>query len=241
MTPGRPELSAPVVVVVGPTASGKSDLAQELARRLGGEVVSADSMQVYRGMDIGTGKVPVLERRVPHHGLDLVDPGEPYSAALFQDYARRCFEAIDARGGRSILAGGTGLYVRAAVDDYDFPQGDQTENPVRERWTAFAEENGAMALWEEPCACDPESAAELHPHDVSARRAGLRASGRGHDVCRAAPQPGDARPGRAGLLFRPGRRPCEPGPAHRRAGRRHVRGGSRQRGRRPVGPGIPRR
>lgn len=144
-------------MVVGPTASGKSDLAQELACRLGGEVVSADSMQVYRGMDIGTGKVPVLERRVPHHGLDLVDPGEPYSAALFQDYARRCFEAIDARGGRSILAGGTGLYVRAAVDDYDFPQGDQTENPVRERWTAFAEENGAMALWEELRACDPKA------------------------------------------------------------------------------------
>ena len=77
-----------------------------------------------------------------------------------------CFEAIDARGGRSILAGGTGLYVRAAVDDYDFPQGDQTENPVRERWTTFAEENGAMALWEELRACDPESAAELHPHNV---------------------------------------------------------------------------
>ena len=137
-------LSQPVICVVGPTASGKTDVAQLIATRLDGEVVSADSMQVYRGMDIGTGKVPVLERRVPHHGLDLVDPGEPYSAALFQDYARRCFEAIDARSGRSILAGGTGLYVRAAVDDCDFPQGDQTENPVRERWTAFAEENGAM-------------------------------------------------------------------------------------------------
>ena len=78
------ELSAPVIAIVGPTASGKTDAAQIVAERLGGEVVSADSMQIYRGMDIGTGKLPASERRVPHHGFDLVDPGEPYSAALFQ-------------------------------------------------------------------------------------------------------------------------------------------------------------
>ena len=75
-------LKRPIVAVVGPTASGKTTVAQELAIRLGGEVVSADSMQVYRGMDIGTGKIPIPERRVAHHGLDLVDPGEAYSAAL---------------------------------------------------------------------------------------------------------------------------------------------------------------
>ena len=136
------ELSAPVIAIVGPTASGKTDAAQIVAERLGGEVVSADSMQIYRGMDIGTGKLPASERRVPHHGFDLVDPGEPYSAALFQAFARRCFRDIDARGKRAVLCGGTGQYVQAAIDDFVFPKGDQVENPVRERWTAYAEEHG---------------------------------------------------------------------------------------------------
>ena len=90
-------LKAPAVCVVGPTASGKTDLAQALALELDGEVISADSMQIYRGMDIGTGKLPASERLVPHHGFDLVDPGEPFSAALFQNYARDRFRAIDAR------------------------------------------------------------------------------------------------------------------------------------------------
>ena len=141
------ELSAPVIAIVGPTASGKTDAAQIVAERLGGEVVSADSMQIYRGMDIGTGKLPASERLVPHHGFDLVDPGEPFSAALFQNYARDRFRAIDARGNRCVLAGGTGFYVRAAVDDYDFPAGEQVGNPVRERYQALAREQGAEALW----------------------------------------------------------------------------------------------
>lgn len=128
-------LERPVICIVGPTASGKSDAAQLVARRLGGEVVSADSMQIYRGMDIGTGKVLPEERLVPHHGLDLIDPGEPYSAALFQAYSRTCFSEINSRGNWPILAGGTGLYVRAAIDAYDFPSGEQVENPVRERYT----------------------------------------------------------------------------------------------------------
>ncbi|MCI2241951.1 tRNA (adenosine(37)-N6)-dimethylallyltransferase MiaA [Adlercreutzia faecimuris] len=156
----------PVVCVVGPTASGKTAVAQEIALALGGEVVSADSMQVYRGMDIGTGKIPPSERRVPHHGLDLVDPGEPYSAALFQPYARGCFAAIEGRGGWPVLAGGTGLYVRAAIDDYDFPAGEQVGNPVRDECMAFAEAHGAQALWERLRAADPESAAVVHPHNV---------------------------------------------------------------------------
>ena len=108
----------PVVCIVGPTASGKSALAQAVALALDGEVVSADSMQIYRGMDIGTGKLAPEERLVPHHGLDLADPGEPYSAALFQEYARACFRYIAARGKRAVLCGGTGLYVRAAIDAY---------------------------------------------------------------------------------------------------------------------------
>lgn len=166
MSTEAPKLSAPVICVVGPTAAGKSAVAQLLARALDGEVVSADSMQVYRGMDIGTGKVPASARLVPHHGLDLVDPGEPYSAALFQSYARACFRDIDARGKRIVLCGGTGLYVRAAVDGYEFPQGEQVGNPVREHYNRIAREKGPAALWELLRKRDPASAAVLHPNNV---------------------------------------------------------------------------
>lgn len=158
--------AAPVICIVGPTASGKSELAQRLAVALDGEIVSADSMQIYRGMDIGTGKVPPSERRVPHFGLDLVDPGTPYSAALFQPYARACFADIRSRGHVPFLVGGTGLYVRAAVDDYRFPEGEQVDNPVREHYTRIAEEQGSDALWRLLEQRDPASADVIHPHNV---------------------------------------------------------------------------
>lgn len=164
--PARLALSAPVVCVVGPTASGKTALAQVLALKLGGEVVSADSMQIYRGMDIGTGKLPPSERLVPHHGFDLVDPGQAYSAALYQAYARKRFCDIDARGKRCVLCGGTGFYVRAAIDAYDFPKGAQEGNGLRERLNLFAEECGADALWDLLRTRDPESAAIIPPADV---------------------------------------------------------------------------
>lgn len=156
----------PVICVVGPTASGKSDLAQNIAQAIDGEVVSADSMQIYKGMDIGTGKLLPSERLVPHFGLDLINPGEPYSAALFQDYARSCFEDIWSRGKRVVLCGGTGLYVRAAIDAYDFPKGEQVNNPTRDKYTRYAEEHGADALWELLRERDPESALVLHPNNV---------------------------------------------------------------------------
>ena len=161
-----PSNNRPVIAIVGPTASGKTDVAQIVASVLDGEVVSADSMQIYRGMDIGTGKLPSSERIVPHHGFDLVDPGEPYSAALFQSFAREAFGDIAARGHVPVLCGGTGLYVRAAIDDYEFPAGEQQANPAREHWTAFADEHGAQALWEELERRDPESASVVHPHYV---------------------------------------------------------------------------
>lgn len=159
-------LARPVVCVVGATASGKTDLAVNLGLALGGQVVSADSMQVYRGMDIGTGKLPEQERLVPHYGFDLVNPGEPYSAALFQPYARGCFQRICDQGQVPILCGGTGFYVRAAIDSYDFPPGEQVENPVRDRWTAFAQEQGAHSLWLELQKKDPRSAAVIHENNV---------------------------------------------------------------------------
>ena len=158
--------AAPVICIVGPTASGKSELAQRLAVALDGEIVSADSMQIYRGMDIGTGKVPPSERRVPHFGLDLVDPGTPYSAALFQPYARACFADIRSRGHVPFLVGGTGLYVRAAIDDYRFPEGEQVDNPVREHYTRIAEEQGSDVLWKLLEQRDPASADVIHPHNV---------------------------------------------------------------------------
>lgn len=159
-------LDNPVVCVVGPTASGKTALAQRVAELLDGEVVSADSMQIYRGMDIGTGKILPAERTVPYWGLDLAEPGEPYSAALFQDYARAAFEDVDARGKRSVLCGGTGLYVRAAIDDYRFPKGEQVDNEVRDRYAALARDIGNQALWERLRAADPDSAALIHPNNV---------------------------------------------------------------------------
>ena len=159
-------LAHPVVCIVGPTASGKSDAAQIVAACIDGEVLSADSMQIYRGMDIGTGKVPVSDRIVAHHGIDLVDPGEPYSASLYQAYARETIRDIDSRGKTCVLCGGTGFYVRAALDGYEFPQGEQVDNPVRSFYTAYAEEHGADALWRFLVERDPESAAVIHPNNV---------------------------------------------------------------------------
>lgn len=166
MMSALPEQSLPIVCIVGPTASGKSDLAQLVASSLDGEVVSADSMQVYKGMDIGTGKVLPEERIVAHHGIDLVDPGQPYSAALFQDYARMCFEDIRGRGKRSVLCGGTGFYVRAAIDGYDFPAGEQVGNAVRDRYRSIAEREGAHALWTMLHDEDPASANLIPENDV---------------------------------------------------------------------------
>lgn len=159
-------LHKPVICIVGPTASGKTDVAQLVAQAVNGEVVSADSMQVYKGMDIGTGKLPCEQRIVAHHGFDLVDPGEPFSAALFQSFSRTCFKDIDERGKQSILAGGTGFYVRAAIDAYDFPEGEQVGNPIRDTWNAFAQEHGAQALWEQLKAVDEASALVIPPADV---------------------------------------------------------------------------
>lgn len=156
----------PVVCIVGPTASGKTALAQEVSLAIGAEVVSADSMQVYRGMDIGTGKIAPADMKVPHHGIDLVDPGEPFSAALFQEHARRRFEEITGRGNRVVLCGGTGFYVRAAIDGYEFPAGEQVGNAVRDERAAFAREHGNRALWEALRDVDPESAAIIPENDV---------------------------------------------------------------------------
>ena len=149
----------PVVAVVGPTGSGKSALGVELALRLGGEVVNADSMQFYRGMDIGTAKVTGAERRgVPHHLLDVLDVTEEASVADFQRAARaRCAE-IRSRGRVAVLVGGSGLYVRAALDVLELPG---TDPAVRARLEEELARDGPGALRERLRRVDPESAARL--------------------------------------------------------------------------------
>lgn len=155
-----------VVAVVGPTASGKSALADELSLRLGGEVVSADAMQVYRGMDIGTAKTPVSERRVPLHCVDLVPVDSAFSVALYAEHAHAAIDGLLKRDMVPVVCGGTGLYVRAALEEMDFPPGDQTENPVRAAYARLAEEIGPDALYARLVERDPESAALIHPNNV---------------------------------------------------------------------------
>ena len=150
----------PVIAVVGPTGTGKSDLAVELALALDGEIVNADSMQFYRGMDIGTAKLTLAERRgVPHHLLDVLDVREEASVSAFQADARAAIAGIHARGRRAILVGGSGLYVRAALDVLEFPG---TDPAVRARLEAEAEREGIGVLARRLAGVDPESGARLH-------------------------------------------------------------------------------
>ena len=155
----------PVVCVVGPTASGKSALAELVATRLGSSVVSVDAMQVYRGMDVGTAKTPVAERRRPLLMVDVVDPDEDYSVQRFQTDARACVDALLAEGLTPVLCGGTGLYLNAVIDEMAFPAGEK-DGGVRERYERIAAEQGAEALHALLAERDPESAALIHPNNV---------------------------------------------------------------------------
>jgi tRNA dimethylallyltransferase len=149
----------PVIAVVGPTGSGKSDLAVNLALELDGEVVNADAMQFYRGMDIGTAKMTVAERRgVPHHLLDILDVTQEASVSDFQQQARDAIADIHARGKRAILAGGSGLYVRAALDVLEFPG---TDPRLRKRLEAELADQGTPAMLARLHAVDPVSAERL--------------------------------------------------------------------------------
>jgi tRNA dimethylallyltransferase len=150
-----------VIAVVGPTAAGKSDLAVELALRLNGEIVNADSMQLYRGMDVGTAKLGVEERRgVPHHLLDIWDVTRTASVAEYQAAAREVIAGIRERGRVPLLVGGSGLYVRAVVDDLDFPG---TDPELRARLEAELAEAGPAALHARLAERDPEAASSILP------------------------------------------------------------------------------
>jgi tRNA dimethylallyltransferase len=156
----RPRL----VVIVGPTGAGKTRLSLDLARRAGGEVVSCDSQQVYRGMDIGTGKVSAAERaEIPHYGLDVIDPDEEMTAARFAALADAAVADVAARDRPVIVCGGTMLYVRILMYGlFDAPPADPA---LRAALGAIADAEGTAALWARLHADDPEMAAKIDPND----------------------------------------------------------------------------
>ena len=155
-----------LVVICGPTASGKTRLAVELALAKNGEVVSADSMQIYRTMDIGTAKPTKEEMRgVPHHMLDVADPAEDFSVARYVDMAARCVDDILARGKLPILAGGTGLYIDSLLSGRDFAAFDP-DSALRGQLEAEFAQKGGEAMLAQLMKIDPEAAARLHPNDA---------------------------------------------------------------------------
>ncbi|WP_305041788.1 tRNA (adenosine(37)-N6)-dimethylallyltransferase MiaA [Geoalkalibacter sp.] len=155
----------PLVVLCGPTGGGKTALALRLARHWPLEVLSADSRQVFRGMDIGTAKAsPAEQALVPHHLLDVVDPDEEFSAADFAVRGRALVDDIAGRGRRPWVVGGTGFYIRALTEGLlDAPSGNED---LRRRWHALAEEQGPMALWERLRQVDPLAAERIHPNNL---------------------------------------------------------------------------
>ena len=154
-----------IMVVVGPTASGKTKMAVELALRHNGEVVSADSMQIYRTLDIGTAKPTAEEMQgVPHHMLDVAEPDEDFSVARYVNMAAACVDDILSRGRLPILAGGTGLYIDSLLSGRTFAA-FSTESPLRGQLQQRAKEEGSGQLWQELRGVDPEAAQRLHPND----------------------------------------------------------------------------
>jgi tRNA dimethylallyltransferase len=153
--------TVPIGAVVGPTAAGKSELAVDLARAAGGEVVNADAMQVYRGMDIGTAKLSPADRRgVPHHLLDVLDVAQPATVAEFQSWAREAIGDCRDRGRVPVVVGGSALYIRAVLDEFEFPG---TDSDVRAGLEAELAAVGAQALHRRLAAVDPAAAETILP------------------------------------------------------------------------------
>ena len=157
-------LPGPVVALVGPTASGKSSLSEAVASSLNGEVVSVDSMQVYRGMDIGTAKTPTSKRKAPLRMVDICDPRDDFSVQQFQRQCRDCIDGLLNCGRAAILCGGTGLYLDSVIDEMNFPSGEKGDH-TRSRYESILEELGVDALFALLKDRDPDSAALIHPNN----------------------------------------------------------------------------
>jgi tRNA dimethylallyltransferase len=153
-----------LVVITGPTASGKSTLAVELAQHFNGEIINADSMQVYRGMDVGTAKLPIKERMgVDHHLIDVVDPDEDFSAAIYRSLAIPIIKEMASEQKMSFVVGGTGLYIKTLLGGLLYCPASDEE--FREQLHRECEESGPLFLHERLNLLDPESAHKIHPHD----------------------------------------------------------------------------
>ena len=174
MTENRPQSAdraqpSPIraLAVIGPTASGKTALSLALAGRLDAEIIVCDSMQVYRGMDIGTAKPTARERAVcPHHLVDCIDPTVSFSASDYADAAMAAVRDIHGRGKLPIFCGGTGLYIKAIVDNVQYSEAITGDEALRERLRQLAEREGNDALWRRLEAMDPETAKRIHPNNV---------------------------------------------------------------------------
>jgi tRNA dimethylallyltransferase len=159
------KMSVPLVVIAGPTAVGKSEIAVELALRLNGEIISADSVQVYKYFNIGTAKLsPEEQKGVPHHLLDLLDPDEQFSVADFQKLARQKIQEVHERGKLPLLVGGTGLYIQAVIDPYEFPE-MKGQREIRETLRALWADGKDRELYQKLQELDPAAANRIHPND----------------------------------------------------------------------------
>lgn len=155
----------PVVVVVGPTATGKTALGVALAEQFGGEIISSDSMQIYKGLDVGTAKVtPEETHGIPHHGVDILAPDELFSVADFTAMAARLEAELSSRGKLPILVGGTGLYVQSFLYGVRFTA-EKSPDGLREQLAAELAEKGPAAMYEQLCQVDPEAATAIHPNN----------------------------------------------------------------------------
>ena len=159
-------LKKPLIILTGPTAVGKTKLSIELAKAVNGEIISADSMQVYKHMDIGSAKIKKEEMcGVSHHLIDVLEPDEEFHVVRFQEMAKQAMEEIYAKGKVPILAGGTGFYIQAVVKDIDFSK-ETEKSPVREELEKLAEEKGCAYLHERLQQVDPKSAEKIHANNV---------------------------------------------------------------------------
>ncbi len=158
-----------LIILTGPTAVGKSDLAVKLAGHIGGEIISADSMQVYRGMNIGTAKITPREMQgIPHHLIDVLDPGDAFDVTRFQQMTKTVMEEIYQRGNVPIIAGGTGFYIQSVLYDIAFtPNAEEEGNSIRQELEKIAQnEDGRKSLYKRLQDVDPESADIIHPNNI---------------------------------------------------------------------------